>query len=49
GSYAVRIAFDDGHDTGLYSWGYLEELGREKDAKWAEYQAELAAKGLSRN
>ncbi|MGI9475103.1 MAG: iron-sulfur cluster carrier protein ApbC [Hyphomicrobiaceae bacterium] len=48
GSYAVRIVFSDGHDTGLFSWDYLEELGREKDARWADYEAELAAKGLSR-
>ena len=48
GNYAVRIAFDDGHDTGLYSWTYLEELGRERDARWAGYLAELKVKGLSR-
>ena len=48
GNYAVRIAFDDGHDTGLFSWVYLEELGREKDARWAQYLAELKAKGLAR-
>ncbi len=48
GNYAVRIAFDDGHDTGLFSWTYLEELGREKDARWAQYLAELKSKGLSR-
>ncbi|MBU2531889.1 MAG: iron-sulfur cluster carrier protein ApbC [Alphaproteobacteria bacterium] len=49
GSYAVRIVFSDGHDTGLFSWDYLEQLGREKDARWAEYEAELAQKGLSRD
>ncbi|MFY0612089.1 MAG: iron-sulfur cluster carrier protein ApbC [Hyphomicrobiaceae bacterium] len=49
GSYAVRIVFSDGHDTGLFSWDYLEELGREKDARWADYEAELAEKGLSRD
>ena len=48
GSYAVRIEFDDGHNTGLYSWSYLDELGREKDSKWADYLAELTEKGLSR-
>jgi DUF971 family protein len=37
GNYAVRIRFDDGHDTGLFSWDYLHELGREQRAKWAEY------------
>ncbi|MBA4173955.1 MAG: ATPase [Hyphomicrobium sp.] len=48
GNYAVRIAFDDGHDTGLYAWSYLELLGREKDSRWAEYLAELEKKGLGR-
>jgi DUF971 family protein len=37
GNYAVRILFDDGHDTGLYSWDYLCELGREHAARWAAY------------
>ena len=37
GNYAVRIVFDDGHDTGLYSWDYLRELGREHAAHWAAY------------
>ncbi|MDE2182038.1 MAG: DUF971 domain-containing protein [Alphaproteobacteria bacterium] len=37
GNYAVRITFDDGHNTGLYSWDYLLELGREQQAKWAAY------------
>ncbi|HEY0281294.1 MAG TPA: DUF971 domain-containing protein [Rhizomicrobium sp.] len=37
GNYAVRIVFDDGHDTGLYSWDYLGELGREHAARWAAY------------
>lgn len=49
GSYAVRIRFSDGHDTGLFTWSYLEELGRDKDAKWAAYIAELDEKGLSRD
>ncbi len=49
GSYAVRIVFSDGHDTGLFSWEYLEELGRDKAARWAEYEADLAAKGLARD
>ena len=49
GSYAVRIVFSDGHDTGLFSWEYLEELGREKEQRWADYEAELADKGLSRD
>jgi len=48
GNYAVRIAFNDGHDTGLYTWTYLQQLGREKDKRWEEYLEELKAKGLSR-
>ena len=37
GNYAVRIAFSDGHDTGLYSWAWLHQLGAEKDRIWGEY------------
>jgi DUF971 family protein len=37
GQYAVKLVFDDGHDTGLYTWKYLHELGRDRDAKWARY------------
>ncbi len=48
GNYAVRIVFDDGHDTGLYAWSYLRTLHEERDRRWAEYLSELAAKGLSR-
>jgi ATP-binding protein involved in chromosome partitioning len=48
GSYAVRIVFDDGHDTGLYAWSYLETLDRDREKLWAEYLSELAMKGLSR-
>lgn len=48
GNYAVRLEFDDGHNTGLFTWPYLETLGREKEALWAEYLAELEEKGLSR-
>lgn len=49
GNYAVRIVFDDGHDTGLYSWDYLYELGSERDVKWPAYLEELAAQGLTRD
>jgi DUF971 family protein len=38
GNYALRLHFDDGHNTGLYSWTLLHELGRERDANWARYQ-----------
>lgn len=48
GHYAVRIVFDDGHDTGLYTWRYLSTLGAEQDTRWTSYLAELAAKGLRR-
>ena len=37
GNYAVRIRFDDGHDTGLFTWKYLYELGRDREANWAHY------------
>jgi len=39
GRYAVKLVFDDGHDTGLYTWKYLHELGREYASKWARYVA----------
>lgn len=48
GNYAVRIVFDDGHDTGLFTWTYFHELGREHDQRWQAYLDELAARGLSR-
>ncbi|MDZ5697774.1 DUF971 domain-containing protein [Chelativorans sp. M5D2P16] len=48
GNYAVRIVFDDGHETGLYSWSYLATLGRERAARWKDYLRELEEKGLSR-
>jgi DUF971 family protein len=48
GNYAVRITFDDLHDTGIYSWNYLYQLGVEHDARWREYLDGLAANGLSR-
>ncbi len=48
GNYAVRIVFDDGHDTGIFTWDYLHQLGHDKEARWQAYLDELAAKGLSR-
>jgi DUF971 family protein len=48
GNYAVRLAFDDMHSTGIFSWDYLFELGQNRKKYWNEYLAELAAKGLSR-
>ncbi len=49
GNYAIKIAFDDLHDTGLYSWRYLYELGETQDDRWQSYLSELAAQGLSRD
>ena len=43
GNYAVRLVFDDMHSTGIYSWRYLNELGREHETRWAEYLADLEA------
>ncbi len=48
GRYAVRIKFDDGHDTGLYSWDALYELGRDQARLWSKYLADLKTHGLSR-
>jgi DUF971 family protein len=48
GNYAVRIVFDDLHDTGIFTWNYLHTLGHEKDARWQSYLDELEQKGLSR-
>jgi DUF971 family protein len=48
GNYAVRIIFDDLHDTGIYSWAYLYELGVEYRQRWRDYLEALAANGLSR-
>lgn len=48
GNYAVRITFDDMHDTGIFSWSYFRELGQNKDERWAEHLSELAEKGMVR-
>jgi len=48
GNYAARIVFDDGHDTGLYTWSYLRELGENREARFNAYLEDLAAKHLSR-
>jgi len=48
GRYAVRLVFDDGHDTGLYSWSHLHELGRNMEANWQRYLDRLAAAGYAR-
>lgn len=49
GAYAVRLIFDDLHATGLFTWDYLHELGSRRDERWARYEADLKAKGLSRD
>jgi DUF971 family protein len=49
GSYAVQPTFSDGHDTGIYSWDYLYELGENQEPLWNEYLAKLAAAGASRD
>jgi DUF971 family protein len=48
GNYAVRIVFDDMHDTGIYSWAYLATLGAEKEEKWATHLRELEENGIER-
>jgi DUF971 family protein len=48
GNYAARIVFDDGHDTGLFVWDYLRELGESREARWQGYLNDLAAKKLTR-
>jgi DUF971 family protein len=48
GNYAVRIVFDDGHNTGLYVWDYLRDLGEHQDERFRSYLNELAGKGLTR-
>lgn len=48
GNYAVRLVFDDLHSTGIFSWDYLSELGRNREDYWRAYLGELAEKRLSR-
>ena len=49
GNYAIRIVFDDGHDTGLYTWSYLHELGRDRPLRWKRYLDAMNKAGLSRD
>ena len=49
GNYAIRIVFDDGHATGIYSWAYLRELDTDRARIWGEYLQELAVKGMTRD
>ena len=48
GAYAVKLGFSDGHDTGIYSWEYLHELGVKRESNWKAYLARLAQAGKSR-
>ncbi|HSH84786.1 MAG TPA: DUF971 domain-containing protein [Guyparkeria sp.] len=48
GRYAVKLVFDDGHDSGLYDWGLLRELGEQRDEQWNYYLGRLAAAGIER-
>jgi DUF971 family protein len=49
GNYAVRITFDDFHDTGIFTWDYFHTLGHEHDERWQGYLTELEAKNMSRD
>ncbi|MCZ6829787.1 MAG: DUF971 domain-containing protein [Gammaproteobacteria bacterium] len=49
GNYALQLCFDDGHDTGLYSWDYLYELCQRQDHYWDQYLAQMHAAGASRD
>lgn len=49
GRYAIRICFDDGHDTGIFTWAYLAELALHHAVRWQDYLDELRGKGLSRD
>ena len=49
GNYAVKLEFSDGHNTGLYSWDYLYDLGQNQAVLWQEYLDRLAAAGIQRN
>ena len=48
GNYAIKLVFDDGHQTGIYSWGYLYDMGRNQEQYWQEYLAELGRAGHTR-
>lgn len=49
GTYALRLVFSDGHDSGLYSWDLLYNLGKHHDELWAEYLKQIEVQGLSRD
>ncbi|MEQ5836479.1 DUF971 domain-containing protein [Marinobacter sp. R17] len=49
GNYAIKLSFSDGHDSGLFTWAYLQELGREKSRYWQDYLDRLDKEGGSRD
>jgi len=49
GNYAIRLSFSDGHDTGIFSWEYLQRLGREQPIRWRRYLRLLEEAGLTRD
>lgn len=49
GSYAIKLTFDDGHDSGLYTWEYLHDLGQYQSGIWHDYLGKLEAAGASRD
>lgn len=49
GNYALKLTFDDGHDSGLFTWDYLYELATRQDELWKDYLAQLQAAGRSRD
>ncbi|MEQ9451434.1 MAG: DUF971 domain-containing protein [Pseudomonadales bacterium] len=48
GNYALRITFDDGHDSGIYAWDYLQDLGKNQERYWQDYLTELKSANASR-
>lgn len=48
GSYALKLVYDDGHDSGLYTWDYLHKMGAQQDAMWQEYLRQMEEAGESR-
>lgn len=49
GNYAIKLCFDDGHDSGIYSWDYLHRLGTDQNQLWEQYLAKLQSAGASRD
>jgi DUF971 family protein len=49
GSYGIKLVYDDGHDSGIYTWAYLYEIGQDQQARWQDYLRRLEAAGASRD